>query len=132
MSPSKRSLTVLIVEDEPDIREAVAEAILEAGHQFISVGDLTQARQALASASVDIILLDMIVDGTTCDGLLDELSKHASPPATVLTSADATPRSRAIATRYAIPLVLKPFDLDDLMSALGRAHSDRRVPARAD
>ena len=125
-----RALTVLIVEDEVDLREAVAEAIGDAGYHFISVGDLDRARAALATTRIDLILLDMLVAGVSCDDWLAELSLHINSPATVLTSADATPRSQALATHYSLPLLLKPFDLDDLMALLGRAHAEGLSPSR--
>jgi DNA-binding NtrC family response regulator len=126
----KRPLSVLIVEDEPDLRDAVSEAIEQAGYHFVGVGDLVQARAALATSTFDLVLLDVFVEGETCDQLLSELSTQQSPPATVLTSADITALSRGIAQRFDLPLVLKPFDLDDLMTTLGHAHEQRRVPAR--
>lgn len=123
-------LTVLIVEDEIDLREAVAEAVVDAGYHFIGVGNLAHARAALASSRVDLILLDMLVAGDTCDALLLELSDRADSPPTVLTSADASARSHALAARYSLPLLLKPFDLDDLMTVLGDAHTHGRAPVR--
>ena len=127
-SGTSSALTVLIVEDEPDLREVVAEVIEQAGYRMIAVGDLEQARSALATTRVDLLLLDVFVDGLTCDAWLTELAGALDPPATVLTSADATHRSHALAQRFALELVLKPFDLDDLIAALERARVERRVP----
>ena len=126
-NPNRR-LTVLIVEDEPDLREAIAEVIEQAGYHFVSVADLAQARAALASTEIDLILLDVLVEGESSEALLHELSMQTSPPVTVITTADATQRSRTIASRYAVPLVLKPFDLDELVETVGRAHREHRVP----
>jgi two-component system response regulator AtoC len=125
------ALRILIVEDEPDIREAMAEAMAEAGYQFVTAATLEQARDALARETYDLLLLDVFVDGDTCDELLNELSRAANGPATVLTSADLTRRSSSLAKRFSIPLVLKPFDLDDLVATVGRAHEERLVPLRA-
>lgn len=129
--PTGATPTVMIVEDEPDLREAVAEAMEQAGYRMIAVGDLEQARSTLASTRVDLLLLDLFVDGLTCDDWLRELAGATDPPATVLTSADATQRSHALAQRFALELVLKPFDLDDLIAALERALVERRVPTAA-
>lgn len=121
-------LTVLVVEDEPDLREAVCEAMKDAGYHLIGVGDLELARAALARTPIDLLLLDVLVNGATCDALLNELSLGPRAPATVLTSADATQRSRDLAHRYALPLILKPFDLDDLVRVLATAHERHQVP----
>lgn len=119
--------SILIVEDEPDLREAVAEALAQAGYSFLSVANLAEARCALASASYDVLLLDIFLDGVTCEELLTELAADHHAPATVLTSADVTPRSHHLARRFALPLVLKPFDLDDLVATIEQARQQSLV-----
>lgn len=126
-----RGLKILIVEDEPDLRDAMAEAMADAGYQFVTASTLDEARSALAAGAYDLLLLDIFVCGITCDELLAELAAAGQRPATVLTSADLTSRSQTLAERYSLPLVAKPFDLDDLVATIDRAHTEGRVPLRA-
>jgi hypothetical protein len=58
------------------------------------------------------------------------MSGQAEAPVTVLITADASTRSRALATRYSVPLLLKPFDLDELVTVLTRAQQENLRPSR--
>jgi DNA-binding response OmpR family regulator len=127
----ERALSILIVEDEPDIREALAEAMAEAGYIFATAATLDEARTALSAGNYDLLLLDIYLDELTCEQLLAELAQSQPKPVTVLTSADLTRRSRDLADRFSLPLVHKPFDLDDLVATIGKAHAERRVPFEA-
>ncbi len=65
--------TVLLIEDEKDIREAVAEALTDAGFK---VGTATNGMDGLAQAlqeHPDIILLDLIMPGYDGHTVLEKL-----------------------------------------------------------
>lgn len=120
---SPPSLTILLVEDEPDLREAVGEALRDAGHRPVGVDTVERAHEVLAGFAVDVVMLDLFMNDGTSEPLLVQLAGRVT---TLLTSADATERSRAIAAKYGVPLLLKPFDLDALLPALLHAHEERR------
>ena len=54
---------VLIVEDEPSIRDMVAFALGKAGMQAIHAGDTRSAQSAIADQVPDLILLDWMLPG---------------------------------------------------------------------
>lgn len=51
--------TVLIVDDEPDIRELLEITLSRMGIDTLGAADLAQAKQALSEAKVDLCLTDM-------------------------------------------------------------------------
>ena len=115
----RQALRVLVVEDDPDLRAVILEVLEEAGHVAVGVGDVPAARGRLGGA--DVVLLDLHLPGEPAEGLLAEL--RPAGVEVVLTSADASSRARVVAERWSAPLVVKPFDLDDLLRTIEGARA---------
>lgn len=52
---------ILIIEDEPDIREAMAEAIAEAGFKVSTAQNGSEGLQIATTEQPDLILLDIVM-----------------------------------------------------------------------
>lgn len=111
---------VLIVDDDRDIRESVAEVLRDAGY---SVGEAANGTEALAylrsGAGASVILLDILMP--EMDGAqfrLEQLrdSSIAHIPIVVLTAHEKT--HRALFAMSAAAVLRKPIGLDDLLTAL--------------
>jgi DNA-binding response OmpR family regulator len=59
--------TVLVVDDEPIVREVVVRYLEREGFRTLEAGDGDAARDALARSSPDLVVLDVMLPGT--DGL---------------------------------------------------------------
>jgi DNA-binding response OmpR family regulator len=59
--------TVLVVDDEPIVREVVVRYLEREGYRTLEAGDGEAARDAVARASPDLVVLDVMLPGT--DGL---------------------------------------------------------------
>jgi len=59
--------TVLVVDDEPIVREVVVRYLEREGHRTLEAGDGEAARSAIEGASPDLVVLDVMLPGT--DGL---------------------------------------------------------------
>jgi len=59
--------TVLIVDDEPIVREVVVRYLAREGHDTLEAADGTAARQAIERSEPDLVVLDVMLPGT--DGL---------------------------------------------------------------
>ncbi len=59
--------TVLVVDDEPIVREVVVRYLAREGHQTLEAGDGEAARAAIERAEPDLVVLDVMLPGT--DGL---------------------------------------------------------------
>jgi two-component system alkaline phosphatase synthesis response regulator PhoP len=55
--------TVLVAEDEADIRELLVDILADAGYEVICVDDGTKALNAARSQRPDIVLLDVMMPG---------------------------------------------------------------------
>lgn len=56
---------ILIVEDEPAIRDMVAFALRKGGFEPVHAGDAREAQEAIAERVPDLILLDWMLPGTS-------------------------------------------------------------------
>jgi len=66
------SARILIVDDEPDIREMIGEILRDEGHDVALAADAAQAREQLRETGPDLVLLDVWMPDTDGISLLRE------------------------------------------------------------
>lgn len=132
------SATVLVVDDNQDIRETVRLTLEDEGYTVLEAADGLAALDALRESSVPlVVLLDHIMPGMDGVTILDEIGRDeqlARRHAYLMMTADSTVRTPEIVTpsiELAVPLVSKPFDIDDLLDAVARAADSLRACATA-
>jgi two-component system, OmpR family, KDP operon response regulator KdpE len=118
--------SALVVEDDETIREALMITLEGEGYVARGVASLSEAREALAGHSPTVVVLDLMLPDGRGDELLDELATRSDAPPTVLVS--ASPDAPAVARRFGIACMTKPFDLDHLLAMLQAAIAQQRVP----
>jgi len=95
-------LQVLIVEDDPETRQLVADTLLAEGHAPLMARNVTEAHRVLSVAHVDAIILDLVLGGRrTGFDLLTEIradDEWKSLPVLVLTVKDLSDRERETLT----------------------------------
>jgi DNA-binding response OmpR family regulator len=62
-----RVATVLVVDDEPIVREVVVRYLAREGHETLEAADGPSAREAIEARDPDLVVLDVMLPGT--DGL---------------------------------------------------------------
>ncbi len=113
--------TILIVDDDAAIREAMAEAMRDLGHDTRLAGSGREALELLDRGAANAVLLDLRMPGM--DGL--EVLRHIRarpqpPPVTVLT-AHATATNTIEAMRLgAFDHLTKPIGREDLAHVIAR------------
>jgi DNA-binding NtrC family response regulator len=129
MSNRRQALApTLLVEDDEQLRGAIRGALEDAGFHPIVCAELAGARGAIARAQPAVVVLDLALATEVGDQLLGELASQADAPAVVLCSAHGL--AHLIATRYAVPCVRKPFDMDHLVREVQRAVAEKLTPRR--
>ncbi len=121
--------TILIVDDEPGIRDGLSRAVTGRGHRALPVPSLAEARATLAREPVECVLLDMrLKDGDGLD-LLRELREgtHRETPVIVATAFGDSERTIQAMKAGAFEYVTKPFDLPALLEAVDRAVKKRAL-----
>ena len=118
MSREKKSAHILVVEDDPDIRESVVEILVDEGHVVTSAGDGREALDLLHSASPapDLILLDLMMPVMSGYQFREEqlkLPAFAGIPVLVVT-ADVNARAK-VESLKAAGFVQKPLKIQPLL-----------------
>jgi len=109
--------TILIVDDEPDVREVLEEYFAARGYAAIGAESAAAAREVAARESVDLALVDIHMpgeDGLTLARHLRE--RHAGIAILMLTSAAAVVDRVVGLEMGADDYVTKPFDPRELLA----------------
>jgi two-component system phosphate regulon response regulator PhoB len=69
---------VLVVDDEPDIREVIRFALEGAGFAVLEAGHADEARKLMASDNPDLMLLDWMLPGRSGLELAQQIKQNAS------------------------------------------------------
>lgn len=108
---------ILIIDDDPAIRETLMEVLEEEGYSVACATNGAEGLAAIEHAMPAMVLLDMrmpVMDGWGFAKALHDRAIHL--PLVVMTAAqESTQWSQEIA---AAALLAKPFSLDDLLQAV--------------
>lgn len=112
---------VLIVEDDPVLREALAETMTIAGHTYITAKDGKEALALLELHHPAIILSDIRMDKLDGNQLLSEIQKkHPSLPV-ILMTAYGSVEDAVVAIRHgAVDYLQKPFSAQALTEKINQ------------
>jgi two-component system NtrC family sensor kinase len=110
-------LAVLVVDDEPGIRQATARFLNRSGMQVRAVSDGAEALRALRGQAFDVILCDVRMPGMNGRDFLIRLREQA--PVLISTLIFATgdtldADTAALLADAGAPSLVKPFDFDAL------------------
>jgi len=120
---------VLVVDDEPDIRELVKDILEDEGYAVRTAADARTARAALQVATPDAMLLDIWMPETDGISLLREWVEGPGLPCpVVMMSGHGTVETAVEATRLgAWDFIEKPIALAKLLITQQRALESRRL-----
>ncbi|MDX1555130.1 MAG: sigma-54 dependent transcriptional regulator [Xanthomonadales bacterium] len=113
---------ILIVDDEPDIRELVSEILEDEGYTVAVAEDGTSARSAYAREEPDLVLLDIWMPDIDGISLLKEWSGPGLRCPVVIMTGHGSVETAVEATRLgARDFVQKPISLAKLLSIVDSA-----------
>jgi DNA-binding NtrC family response regulator len=118
--------TILIVDDERAIRDAVSETLIDLGHDPAAVTDGSTALSWLQQHHADAVLLDLRMPGLDGMEVLRRIRAMPDPPPVAILTAVPTSNNTIEAMRLgAADHLAKPIGRADLSALL-----DRILPAR--
>ncbi|MFW5815463.1 MAG: sigma-54-dependent transcriptional regulator [Wenzhouxiangella sp.] len=114
---------ILIVDDEPDIRELIADILQDEGHQVCAAADAVQAREQRRSQAPELILLDVWMPDTDGISLLREWrDAQALDCPVVMISGHGSVETAVEATRLgAYDFIEKPVSMAKLLVTVNNA-----------
>ena len=109
---------LLLVEDEADIREPLAQYLSRNGCRVVAVENAAKAREALASSHVDIVVTDIMMPGEDGISLCRHIQESSGTPVIFLT-ARAEEIDRIVGIEIgADDYIVKPFNPRELLARI--------------
>jgi DNA-binding NtrC family response regulator len=123
--------SVLIVDDEPKIRQALVQALADEGHDVAATGSPREALRMLGTRSFDLLVVDNVMPELTGLDLIREVVGTIRPedrPQMLMMTAHATVESAIEAMKLgALDYLQKPFDIDEFLVVASRALEHGRL-----
>src|SRR5512142_1777265 len=110
--------TILVVEDEPTLRETVAEALETEGFEVSTAGDGPTAVARFREQRPDLLLLDLMLPGMSGMDVCRIVRAESSVPIVMLTARDSEVDKVVGLEIGADDYVTKPFSLRELSARI--------------
>jgi DNA-binding response OmpR family regulator len=126
-----QAFSILIVDDEPNLRRSLSLILQRSGYQVAAAGDAAEALRYLEAGEFHIAFLDIKMPDMDGLALLNRIrGRYPSMPVFMLT-AHATLDTAVQAIRYgAKDYLLKPIEPELILKRIREAIDEQRVPQR--
>jgi len=120
---------ILVIDDEPDIRDLTIKTLEEDGYQVISASDGDEGLQKVVEKMPDLILLDVVLpkkSGFEVCKILKKKSNTKHIPVLIFTILDREIDKKSAKECGAEYQVTKPFDHDAMLTEVRRILNDNK------
>ena len=124
------ALDILVVDDEPDIRNLVAGVLTDEGYECRTAGDSTTALALIDQRRPSVVLLDVWLHGSPMDGLevLDAIkAREPELPVIIFSGHGNIDTAVSAVSRGAMDFIEKPFEAERLLHLVERATETERL-----
>ena len=119
---------VLVVDDDPSVRELLAEALLRSGYQTATASDGAAAVSVADTQKPGVALLDIrMPGGGGIDALHRLLDLDANLAIVVISSVDELDTVRLTLKSGAYDYLVKPLDIEAVLETVARAFEQREL-----
>jgi DNA-binding NtrC family response regulator len=121
-------LNILLVDDEADLRSSLGQVLREEGHAVDLAADGEAAIARLAARPFHLVVSDVRLPKLDGLSLLRRVRREFPSTEVLLMTAYGTIGDAVSAMKdSAVDYLTKPFDIDDLVNAIGRVDDRRRL-----
>ncbi|HXG51637.1 MAG TPA: UDP-3-O-acyl-N-acetylglucosamine deacetylase [candidate division Zixibacteria bacterium] len=136
MGEAAEPKTILVVDDEDNVRESVREVLSDEGYRVVDTADGAHVLDLIRREKPGLVLLDIWMPQIDGIGLLQEIKSKEPATNVVMISGHGNIHTAVTATKYgAFDFIEKPLSLDGLLltvrRALGELPSGAAVKGRA-
>jgi CheY-like chemotaxis protein len=121
-SPEKRRVCIVVVDDEPELRELVSNVLEDEGYQVVSFAHpVPVTRLQDGDERPDLFLIDIMLPEMTGIELANRLAAvgFAATPKIAMSASRQCLRDARASALFHVTLE-KPFEIDDLLDAVER------------
>jgi two-component system response regulator AtoC len=122
---------ILVVDDDPAIRELVREFLADATTRVVEAETGQEAAAAFDREQPDVVLLDMWLPDVDGLEVLGQIRTAADVPVVVITADSSSSRTIRAIQAGAFDYLVKPLEPEAVQHAVGRALESRRLAADA-
>ena len=116
-------MKILVVDDEPEILTVVSKWLSKSGHNVLTTTDPQKALDLIQAADFDVVLLDLIMPGSTGLNLISRIQERKPKQAIIVMSVIEDMRVAVLAAQEGIHGYLtKPIDFEKLDRLLAEIH----------
>jgi two-component system, NtrC family, response regulator AtoC len=123
--------SILLVDDETKILNALASALRGEGHEVVATASAREAQRLLGQRLFDVLVVDNLMPELTGTDLIRELVASTAAgerPQILMMTAHATVESAIEAMKLgALDYLQKPFEVDELLVVVNRALEHQRL-----
>ena len=114
-----KTATILIVEDDRDLREALATTLRDEGYQALSARDADEALASVKAHKVNIVFMDICLPGLNGVEVYKAIKKIQPTATTVMmTGFFVQDLVDAAISAGAYDILYKPFTMDDILKVI--------------
>lgn len=130
---TRTGATILVVDDEPDVREAAQDILQELGYTTLTAASGEAALDICRAQRVALVVLDLGMPGMGGLNCLRELRRLDPTPHVLVASGYAGDRETVILRSHAAEFIQKPYRLGELVERVAArlASAPPRAPAAA-
>jgi DNA-binding NtrC family response regulator len=120
--------SILVVDDEPDIRESLETLLSSEGYRVSLAANATEGLKRLEAANYDLVLLDLMMPDKSGLEVLDEVRvRDRETPIFLITAYGSVETAVAALKRGANDYFSKPWDNEKLLIEIDRMISKRQL-----
>jgi len=119
--PPERGKAILVVDDEPEVAEVLADMLAQDGHRVARASNGVEALAKVQEQRYDVIFGDLRMPELDGPGLYQALEEHQPElcrRVIFLTGDTLSPEIHAFVERTGVPTVSKPFDWEEIQRAI--------------
>ena len=110
---------ILIIEDDTDINNVIAEALMKSGYRCTQAFSGTEALLYLEKESYALAVMDLMLPGLSGERLLPQLKEKQDIPVIVVSAKDGLDSKINLLTSGAEDYLTKPFEIQELVARVG-------------
>lgn len=110
---------ILIIEDDTDINNLMAECLRKAGYGCTQAFSGTEGLLHAQHEPFDLIILDLMLPGLDGEAVLPQIRKEQTAPVIVVSAKDSLDSKVELLTAGADDYITKPFEVQEFLARVG-------------
>ncbi len=106
--------TIMVVDDEPDIRETVKAVLEKNGFAVVTAVSGDDALEKLKTEKPDLVLMDIMMPGTPVKEIIPKIKRFKVAYLSVVRLSEAE-REALTESENVVDFIQKPFDIAELL-----------------